>query len=130
MDPSDKNDIIITLDRLIDVSREMLDILKSRNPSVDDLEELLARRGQLVDTMDSLSNNFESSLYSEEEQAKLMKGFSTFRELHLEIQPELQKLVAKQEDEFVQASKRRKAEDGYHTLGTPDITFFSDKSDK
>lgn len=119
-------EIIDRLTKLVSTSREIQHQLETPHPSLDMIQDLLQQRSRLINELDSLTDNIDASLFSPEERETMTQGFRNFRKLHAMIQPELEKLMNSQEENLGEASKRRKAEDRYHFLETPDISYISD----
>ncbi len=112
--------------QLIDISREILNNLKAEQLSLDEIEKLLNQRGQVIAEIDPLTENVNAATLPVEYQDQLSEGFRTYRELHNLIQPELDRIMSGQEVALDDASKRRKAEDRYLVLETPDISYISE----
>ena len=112
------------LDRIAEVSRSILDEVQKEKPSVNSLEQHMEKRRKLIGELDQLTENIDASFFSAEEQQKLARGFRTFRKLHQSIQPALTRLKDEKEQVLGVASQKRKAEQSYQLLETPDISYF------
>ena len=120
------NTIANILHQLVEISRKLTEQLEGSDPSLDNVENLLEERKRLIHMLDPLTDNIDATDFSEKEQEQLASGFRQFRDFHIRIQPALEKLMNAQEELLGEASKKRKAEDRYHFLEKPDISYFTE----
>lgn len=116
------------LDQLVELSRNIADHLEDvPDASLDHVEDLVNRRGRLIEELEPMTDNIDASSFPEQDQKQLAAKFRNYRSLHTIIQPALEKMKNDREELLGEAYKKRKAEDRYHFLETPDISYFTDK---
>ena len=120
------NPIADILHQLVELSRKITEKLEESDPSLDEIEEMLEERKRFIEKLDPLTDNIDANAFSEEEQQHLASRFRQFRDFHVRIQPMLEQLMNTQEELLGEASKKRKAEDRYHFLEKPDISYFTE----
>ncbi|MDG5766714.1 hypothetical protein QA596_04480 [Balneolales bacterium ANBcel1] len=116
--------IMNILDELNATSGKLLELVEDEHSSIDAIEELMQQRGSMIAELDPLTDNVEPSAFTPEEQDTLVEKFRVYRKLHETIQPALEKLMNGKEEVMGDAYKRRRADDRYHLLGTPDISYY------
>ena len=120
------NPITERINNLVTLSRELLSSVDNDALPLDQIQETIEKRQKLIDELDPLIAEVDLSQIPAEEQDTLTQAFRTYRELHHALQPVLNKQLEGQKTELSDASRRRKAEEQYHVLETPDISYFTD----
>lgn len=110
---------------LIQRSRDILSELQDGDEIfVDLLQEHLDVRQDTINQMDLLIKNMEGMDLSTDEVESLKSLFGEFSDINQTINSELNNTLTQTRQNLTSATKRRKAEDGYHILKKPDITYY------
>lgn len=110
---------------LIQRSRDILSELQDGDEIfVELLQEHLDVRQDTINQMDLLIKNMEGMDLSTDEVESLKSLFGEFSDINQTINSELNNTLTQTRQNLTSATKRRKAEDGYHILKKPDITYY------
>lgn len=110
---------------LIQRSRDILSELQDGDEIFFDLlQEHLEVRQDTIKQMDLLIKNMEGMDLSADEVESLQSLFGEFSDINQNINSELNNTLTQTRQNLASATKRRKAEDGYHILEKPDITYY------
>ncbi len=110
---------------LIQRSRDILSELQDGDEIFFDLlQEHLEVRQDTIKQMDLLIKNMEGMDLSADEVESLNSLFGEFSDINQNINSELNNTLTQTRQNLASATKRRQAEDGYHILEKPDITYY------
>jgi len=112
------------LQELNQVSESILFELDGENPSLDSIQLSLDTRNDIIGEIRDYIHSSHISDLCENEKKALKPYFNDFRQLNKEIQAKLTDSLNRNQQELVTAAKQRKAEDRYHVLKKPDISYF------
>ncbi|MBP3191971.1 hypothetical protein [Natronogracilivirga saccharolytica] len=96
----------------------------------DKLEKMLADRREQIDAMQNSIDNLEPSFVrnlSDSDRSALNHRFNEFKKIHEQTESVLNEKMEGQKEQLGGASNLRKAEEKYHILGEPDISYFSER---
>ena len=96
----------------------------------DILEDLLASRRERIDAMQNSIDNLAPSVLqnlSDTDRSTLHHKFEDFKKIHEQTEAVLNAKMDGQKEQLGGASNLRKAEEKYHILGEPDISYFSER---
>ncbi|MDR8393025.1 hypothetical protein NC796_17850 [Aliifodinibius sp. S!AR15-10] len=111
------------LQQMIRLSKKIITELEKDKPSTEILNNTFNLRQHHINKMEKLIDGDESSL-SAGEKKKLQLLFDEFDHLSERIREGLEETLDQYRDKVADATKRRKAEDGYQILNKPDISYF------
>jgi len=112
------------LKQLNRLSRSILNELGKNEPSLNFLNEKLEERGTYINRLKNVNGIKEIESLSSEERSSLKALFDEFTLLNENIQGSLDQILNRYQKELADATKQRKAEDGYRILKEPDISYY------
>lgn len=112
------------LKHLNKLSRSILNELGKNEPSLEFLDEKLEERGTYINRLSNFNDIEEVTSLSSEERSNLKALFDEFTLLNENIQGSLDQILNRYKKELADATKQRKAEDGYRILKKPDISYY------
>ncbi|MDI6401498.1 hypothetical protein QLX67_05780 [Balneolaceae bacterium ANBcel3] len=115
------------LERFADLGFEIVEQLEQSDPSMERIQQLIQQRSDLISDLDAILEHLEMESVTQEEEHQVNETFRKIREAQSVMNPALQQLLNRQKVAMNDATQRRKADDRYHLLETPDISYFSDK---
>lgn len=113
------------LTQLNRISNDILNELRSEKPSIETVQNALNKRKDYIEELRDLTESLDSKMLSTEEQMNLKLLFNEFSKLNKNIHQDLDTILDEQEEKLVDATNRRKAEDGYQVLKNPTFRIFN-----
>lgn len=112
------------LSKLVSQTSSILGALKSDSFSVDELTVKMDLREDTIQQLDALKDELNTSMVSDEDREQISSLFNKFERLNTKIDNALKDSLRKSRETLAAASNKRKADDKYRVLTTPDITHF------
>lgn len=106
------------------ISRDILSEMNKENPSVELIQQALDHREEAIQGLEEHSTSYRKEDVPSGEQSKLSALFRDFTALNKDLQETFQDTLDQRREMLNDASKQRKAEDGYRVLKKPDISYF------
>lgn len=113
-----------TLVQLNQQSREILDELRSESCRMEKVRKLLDQRTPIIKKLLAQPNAVQQGGATERKNSTIEALFDSYEKLEVEIHDQLKRIVAERRKILADATKQRKAEDGYHLLDKPDISYY------
>lgn len=107
------------LKKINKLSYKILGELEKQKPELDLVQQLFDNRQEAIDEL--VQPGGEQDV-DKRDQRKIL--FSEFSELDNKIQQVLRSIRSHQQQQLFNATKKRKAEEGYNVLKKPDISYF------
>ena len=112
------------LHRLISINRQILNRLNRDEGSVEYMKEAFEKRESHISNISDIVPKLDQDSFSPEQKKSLKALFERFNSQSQKIQQALDTIIEEAEDRIVDATQRRKAEQGYQVLKQPDISYF------
>lgn len=112
------------LSKLVSQTSSILGELKSDSFSLEGLESKMNLREETISKLDTLKDELNASVVSNEDRDKISSLFDKFERLNAKIETALRDALRESREKLATASNKRKADDKYRVLAKPDITHF------
>ena len=112
------------LQRLIKINRQIINRLNRDEASTEYMQEAFGERNIHISKISEIVPNIEKDQLTSEQKKVLKPLFDRFNIQSQKIQAALDTIIEEAEDRVVDASQRRKAEEGYQVLKQPNISYF------
>lgn len=118
------NSVTDHLSELVSQTSNILGELKSESFSLEELASKMDLRDGTIHQLDTLKDDLNASMVSDEDREKISSLFNKFERLNIKIDNALKDALRESRETLAAASNKRKADDKYHVLTKPDITHF------
>lgn len=112
------------LDELISKSNSILTELNTESPSIDFIRETMDKREANIQQLGTIAARFRIDSLTEKQKRIVHAQFDQFADLNEKIETALKKELLHSREKLTSATRQRKAEDKYHVLEKPDISYF------
>lgn len=112
------------LEELITSSNSILEELMNELPSIELIQETMDKRETNIKQLGSIASGFRIDSLTEKQQQTIHSQFDQFADLNNKIETALKTELLQSREKLTSATKKRKADDKYHVLEKPDISYF------
>lgn len=112
------------LEELITSSNCILEELRNESPSIELIKETMDKRESNINQLGTIASGFRIDSLTEIQQQVIHSQFDRFADLNEKIETALKTELLQSREKLTSATRKRKAEDKYHVLEKPDISYF------
>lgn len=105
-------------------SKRILSEVGKEEPSLDFVDQCMDMRQEHIDILEKLLENNQLDFLPSHQCSDAEMLFDEFVDLNSAIDRAMKSILAQKKENLANATKKRKAEDGYHLLKNPDTSYY------
>jgi len=105
-------------------SKRILSEVSKNDPSLELVDQCMDMRQEHIDILENLLENNQLDFLPSHQCSDAENLFDEFVDLNSAIDKAMKSILAHKKETLANATRKRKAEDGYHLLKNPDTSYY------